>query len=111
MLSIINNEIVVQKGSSTSLFTSLMAALLTVAAYTVDLSSLPFYLSYPQFPPFWEESSWRNTHQPPHRAFPWKPFAERSWWTQKALSEPSRVFKGSDKPQEIDGIIELFVLR
>lgn len=29
--------------------------------------------------------------------------------THKALSEPSRIFKGSDKIQEIDGIIELFV--
>lgn len=29
--------------------------------------------------------------------------------THKAFSEPSRIFKGSDKIQEIDGIIELFV--
>lgn len=39
------------------------------------------------------------------------PFAENHGGPQKTLSEPSRVFKGSDKTQEIDGIIELFVLK
>lgn len=37
--------------------------------------------------------------------------AENHGGPHKALSEPSSVFKGSDKIQEIDGIAELFVLK
>lgn len=46
--------------------------------------------------------------QPLRPAFPFRAAYREAWW---ALSEPSRVIKSSDKIQEIDGIIELFVLK
>ena len=113
MLSIISNKIVVQKGLIHFLFTSLMAALLTVATCCWLKQSLPFYLSHPmQLSGEGKSTRERNTHPASADSLsPLMPCAENHGGPQNALSEPSRVFKGSDENQEIDGIIELFVLK
>lgn len=108
--SIVSNIMVVQRIDH-FLFTSLMPVLVPVSPSCWQKQNLPFYLSHPE----WlvkggEARRQRKTHPSSSNSLSPMELLMGSHGGPHTPSEPLRVFKGTDKIQEIDGIIELLVL-